>query len=46
VPVNGEISLPTAPGLGVELNEDALAHYAYREFPNRNLRRPQDEAPI
>ena len=46
VPVNGVITLPTAPGLGVEVDEDALAHYAYREFPDRNLRRPADEAPI
>ena len=46
VPVNSVIELPTAPGLGVEINEDALAHYAYREFSNRKLRRPEDEAPI
>lgn len=46
VPVNGMIALPTTPGLGVEIDEDALARYAYQEFPNRNLRRPVDEAPI
>jgi L-alanine-DL-glutamate epimerase-like enolase superfamily enzyme len=46
VPENGMIALPTAPGLGVEIDEDALAHYAYQEFPKRNLRRPVDEAPI
>ncbi len=46
VPVNGVIDLPTAPGLGVEINEEALAQYAYKEFPTRNLRRPADEAPI
>ncbi|MCC6457206.1 MAG: mandelate racemase/muconate lactonizing enzyme family protein [Caldilineaceae bacterium] len=46
VPVNGMITLPTAPGLGVEINEEVLAHYAYQEFPNRNLRRPEDETPI
>lgn len=46
VPVNGEIAIPTTPGLGVEINEEALAHYAYQEFPKRNLRRPEDEAPI
>ncbi len=46
VPQNGVITLPTAPGLGVEIDEEALAAYAYREFPNRNLRRPEDEAPI
>jgi galactonate dehydratase len=46
VPVNGEITLPTAPGLGVEIDEDALTHYTYQEFPKRNLRLPADEAPI
>jgi galactonate dehydratase len=46
VPVNGVIALPTAPGLGVEIDEEALARYAYQEFPKRNLRGPADEAPI
>jgi galactonate dehydratase len=46
VPVDGVIDLPTTPGLGVEINEEALAQYAYKEFPTRNLRRPADEAPI
>jgi galactonate dehydratase len=46
VPENGVITLPTAPGLGVEIDEDALARYAYKEFPNRKLRQPADEAPI
>lgn len=46
VPVKGVIELPTAPGLGVEIDEDALAHYAYQEFPTRNLRRPMDEKPL
>jgi galactonate dehydratase len=46
VPVNGVITLPTAPGLGIEIDEAALARYAYREFPPRSLRRPADEAPI
>ena len=27
--------MPTAPGLGIELREDVLARYAYREFPAR-----------
>lgn len=40
---NGYVELPTTPGLGVDLDEDALAAYPYREFPNRNLRRPADE---
>jgi galactonate dehydratase len=46
VPVNGEITIPTAPGLGVEIDEGALAQLAYQEFPARNLRQPQDEMPI
>lgn len=46
VPVNGVITLPSAPGLGVEINEEALARYAYKEFPKRNLRGPADETPI
>lgn len=45
-PVNGVIELPTAPGLGVNIDEAALARYAYQEFPNRSLRRPEDEVPI
>jgi galactonate dehydratase len=46
LPTDGMITLPTAPGLGVEIDEAALAHYAYREFPDRTLRHPADEAPI
>lgn len=46
VPKDGVITLPTAPGLGVEINEEALAEYAYREFPNRKLRHPADEVPL
>jgi galactonate dehydratase len=32
---NGYIELPTGPGLGLEINEDALKAYEYREFPAR-----------
>ena len=39
----GTIGLPIAPGLGLELDEDALARYPYREKPLRALRRPADE---
>ncbi len=42
-PVAGMIPLPEAPGLGVALDEDALAEYAYREFGSRRLPGPQDE---
>ncbi|HSE93322.1 MAG TPA: mandelate racemase/muconate lactonizing enzyme family protein [Methylomirabilota bacterium] len=41
----GSIRLPTRPGLGIELREDALGHHAYREFPLRNLPVTHDEGP-
>jgi galactonate dehydratase len=34
---DGFIALPTAPGLGVDLDEEALARFPYREFPAREL---------
>ncbi len=37
------IPLPTGPGLGIDLDEDALARHPYREAPPRRLRRPEDE---
>ena len=42
---SGYIALPTAPGLGIDLNEDALAEHPFRRFPSRNLRHPRDEGP-
>ena len=39
----GHIALPTAPGLGIDLDEAALARYPYREAALRPLRRPEDE---
>ena len=42
---NGYITLPTAPGLGLELKEAELAKYPYREFPLRALRQASDEGP-
>jgi L-alanine-DL-glutamate epimerase-like enolase superfamily enzyme len=30
---DGFIALPTAPGLGIDLDEEALARFPYREFP-------------
>lgn len=41
----GYISLPTGPGLGIELNETALAKYPYRPFPDRKLRQVREEGP-
>src|SRR5262249_37461544 len=37
------VALPTAPGLGIDLDEDALRRHPYREAPPRRLRRPEDE---
>ncbi len=34
---NGYLTLPTAPGLGIEIDEEALARYAYREFRPRTI---------
>ena len=42
---NGYITLPTAPGLGIEIDEDALGRYAYQEFRQRTIRYPADERP-
>ena len=44
-PKNGMIELPTAPGLGVDLDEDALQKYPGKAYPARNLRHPKDEGP-
>jgi len=42
-PVNGYISLPTKPGLGLEPDEKALLEYAGKPFPLRQLPFPGDE---
>ena len=34
---DGYVALPTGPGLGIELDEEALEHYAYKQFPARSL---------
>jgi len=41
----GYVTVPTAPGLGIELREDALARHAYREFPPRSIPTPGEEGP-
>ena len=33
---SGYIDLPTVPGLGIELNEEAFAKYPFKEFPARS----------
>jgi galactonate dehydratase len=40
---NSYITLPGRPGLGIELDETALARHPYRELPRRNLRQPHEE---
>ncbi len=42
---DGYITLPTVAGLGIDLDEGALAEHPFRSFPERNLRRPSDEGP-
>lgn len=42
---NGYIKLPEGPGLGLNLNEEAMAKYPYREFNKRNIRKYSDEGP-
>ena len=40
----GYIALPQGPGLGVELRQEVLERYPYREFPLRKLPTHRDEA--
>ncbi len=42
-PHNSYIELPTAPGLGVEIDEAKLAQHPYRPFPPRGIRILEDE---
>jgi galactonate dehydratase len=42
-PKNGYIELPTAPGLGVDVDEEALKKHPGKVYPLRNLRHPKDE---
>jgi galactonate dehydratase len=42
---NGAITLPTAPGIGIDLDEEALARYPYRGPRQRSLPQPADEWP-
>jgi len=39
------ITLPTTPGLGLEIKEAALEHYSYRDFPQVKLGTYADERP-
>ncbi len=42
-PRNDYIDLPVAPGLGVDINEEAVAQHAGKLYALRTLRRPGDE---
>jgi galactonate dehydratase len=42
-PKNGYIELPAAPGLGVDVDEEALKTFPGKRYAPRNLRRPGDE---
>ena len=42
-PKNGYIDLPTAPGLGVDVDEAALAKHPGKIYTGRKLRHPEDE---
>ena len=44
-PKNGYIELPTAPGLGVDVDEEALKKFPAKVYPARQLRTPADEGP-
>ena len=45
VPRNGYVDLPNGPGLGVNLDEEALARHPYRKYDARPLRTFADEGP-
>jgi galactonate dehydratase len=42
-PKGGYIELPAAPGLGVDVDEEALKRYPAKTYSNRALRQPGDE---
>jgi len=42
-PKRGYIELPTAPGLGVDVDEEALKRHPGKPYSNRALRQPGDE---
>ena len=42
---DGAIALPTAPGIGIDLDEAALAKYPYQGPRVRHLLRPDEERP-
>ena len=43
--VDGYISVPNTPGLGIDLDEEALARHPYRRLPPRSPRQYHEEGP-
>jgi galactonate dehydratase len=43
--VDSYIAVPEGPGLGIELDEAALARFPYQQFPARKIARAADEGP-
>ncbi len=41
----GYVQIPTGPGLGVELDEEALRKWGYKQFPIRPIRQYREEGP-
>ena len=41
----GYIHLPVGPGLGLEINEEALEKYPFQEYPERKFRSYREEGP-
>src|SRR5664279_5342257 len=41
----GWIDLPTGPGLGVDIDLDALKRNGYRDFPHKDMRQYHEEFP-
>jgi len=42
---DGYIKIPSGPGLGLEIDEEALAKYPFQPFPQRRFRPFTDEGP-
>ena len=42
---DGYIKVPDGPGLGIELDEEALSRYPYQQFPARSPRQYYEEGP-
>jgi galactonate dehydratase len=42
---SGYVNLPRAPGLGIDLKEEALLAHSYQAYPPRKMRLPSDEQP-